>query len=112
MHQQDEFGHDPGVQRTRAYFSHMEALDARLIKSAGISKFDKRLRPARELRFSLFENACSRAYKKGLRLDDSKALCLFEICQDMAFKKNGLSTSQPSAVFDPELALLAKEGVQ
>lgn len=111
MHQQDEFGHDPGVQRTRAYFSRMEAIDSRQIKSSGISRFDKRLRPARELRFRLFEAACSRAYKKGVRLDDDKALSLFEICQDMAFQKNGLSVTPSSTVFDPKIVSLTKEGV-
>lgn len=112
MHEQDEFGHDPGVQHTRAYFSQMEAMDSRLIKSIGISRFDKRLRPARELRFRLFEAACSRANKKGLRLDDNKALTLFEICQDQAFQKNGFSVTPPSTLFDPDLVSLAKEGVR
>ena len=112
MHGQDEFGHDPGVQHTRAYFAQMEAMDSRLIRSSGISRFDKRLRPARELRFRLFEAACSRACKKGLRLDDNKALMLFEICQDLAFQKNGLSAFPSSAMFDPQLVSLAKEGVR
>lgn len=111
MQQIDEFGHDPGVQRTRTYFSQMEALDSRLIKTAGISRFDKRLRPARELRFRLFENASSRAYKKGFRQDENKVLALFEICQDLAFQKNGLTVSPCSTIFDPELVSLAKEGV-
>ena len=110
MHPQDEFGHDPTVQRTRAYFSQMETLDSRLIRNSGISKFDKRLRPARELRFRLFETACSQAGKKGLRLDDNKALTLFEICQDLAFTKLGLSSS--STAFDPDLLSMAKEGMQ
>ncbi len=112
MHLQDEFGHDPTVQRTRAYFSRMETLDSRLIRNSGISKFDKRLRPARELRFRLFEAACSRAGKKGLRLDDNKALTLFEICQDLAFAKLGLPVVLSSTVFDPDLVSLAKEGMR
>lgn len=112
MQQKDEFGHDPAVQRTRIYFSQMEALDSRLIENSGISRFDTRLRPARELRFRMFENACSQAYQKGLRLDDKKALMLFEICQELAFTKSGLSVTPSSAVSDPELASLAKEGVR
>jgi|JFJP01.1.fsa_nt_gi hypothetical protein len=112
MHQQDEFGHDPGVQRTRAYFAHMEALDSRLIDRSGISRFDAKLRPAREMRFSLFESACSLAYKKGLLMDENKTMALFEICQDLAFQKNGLSATPSSTVFDPELVALAKEGVR
>ena len=112
MHQKDEFGHDPGVQQTRTYFSQMEALDSRLIDRSGISRFDAKLRPAREMRFSLFETACSRAYKKSLCLDENRVLALFEICQDLAFKKSGLSVSPSSTVFDPELVALAKEGAR
>ena len=109
---QDEFGHDPEIQQTRTYFSQMEALDSRLIDRSGISRFDARLRPAREMRFSLFETACSRAYKKGLRLDENRALALFEICQDLAFQKNGLSVTPSSTMFDPDLISLAKEGAR
>lgn len=111
MQQKDEFGHDPGVQRTRAYFSRMEVLDSRVIGNSGISRFDGRLRPARELRFSFFEKACLCASQKGIRLDENRALTLFEICQDLAFQKNGLPVSSSSTPFDPELVSLAKEGV-
>lgn len=90
----------------------MEALDSRLIRNSGISKFDKRLRPARELRFRLFEAACSRACKKVRRQDDNKALTLFEICQDLAFTKRGLPVPPSSKAFDPDLVLLAKEGMR
>lgn len=109
----DEFGHDPGVRRTRTYFSQMETLDAALIQHSGISRFDARLRPARELRFRLFEAACSKAFQQGLRLDDSRALTLFRICQELAFQKAGFSLpSNPAGSKDPELTALAKEGMK
>ncbi len=112
MQQKDEFGHDPGVQRTRAYFSRMEALDSALITQSGISRFDLRLRPARALRFRLFEAACSRACHKGQAMNDQKTMALFEICQALAFKNSGLPVSLPSGDVDPDLAALAKEGAR
>ena len=109
MEAQDEFGQDPNIQRTRHYFSRMEALDAALVERSGLSLFDPKLRAARELRFNLFETTCSQAHKKGFRLDEPLGLELFGICQEMAFKSSGLSISASPVPRDPELLSLVQE---
>lgn len=106
MNGKDEFGRDPVVRKTRVYFSKMEALDSRLIEESGVSRFDTRLRQARESRLRLFEAACSRAYGKGIALDEETALEIFEICQDLAFRKAGLPVSIPDRTFNNELVSL------
>ncbi len=112
MEAKDDWGQDPNVRRTRDYFSRMEAMDFELINRSGISLFDPQLRPARELRFSLFENTCSRAVEKGMLLDEHLGLELFKLCQDMAFKNCGLPVSSLNLSQNPELVSLVKEGLK
>ena len=112
MNATDDFGHDPNVQQTRSYFSSMEALDAKLIQDSGISVFDKRLRPARDMRFKLYETACSRAAGKRMRLDEGMALELFELCQDVAFKNCGLQVSSLKQPENLTLLSLVKEALK
>ena len=112
MKDRDDFGHDPNVQRTRSYFSRMEAMDYSLIERSGISLFDPQLRAGRELRFKLFETACSLAVKKGHRLDEDTALELFDLCQERAFKTCGLPVSPLDRPEKPELNSLVEEALK
>jgi hypothetical protein len=112
MNATDEFGHNPDVQQTRAWFSCMEALDAKLIQESGISVFDKRLRPARDMRFKLYEAACFRAAGKRMHLDGDMALELFELCQNAAFQKCGLPVSSLQKPENLPLLSLVKETLQ
>ncbi|WP_291466528.1 hypothetical protein [Desulfobacula sp.] len=112
MEDRDDFGHDPNVQRTRNYFSRMEAMDSKLIERSGISLFDPRLRAGRELRFKLFETACSLAVRKEHRLDEDVALELFDLCQEMAFKTCGLPVSSSDQPEKPELISLIEEALK
>ncbi|MBT3806015.1 MAG: hypothetical protein HOG03_15640 [Desulfobacula sp.] len=102
----DDFGHDPNVQGARKYFSRMEAMDFALIKRSGISLFDSRLRTARDTRFNLYEKSCSRAARKGIRLDESM---MFELCQYVAFKTCGLKVSSIEPSGNQELLTLVQE---
>jgi len=111
MNSADDFGHDPTVQRTRKYFTRMEIMDSRLIERSGISMFDPRLRDGRDMRFKLFETACSLAARKGHRLDEEMALELFGLCQDMAFKTSGLPVSSSDQSENPKLLSLIKEAI-
>ena len=111
MDMPDDFGHDPAVQRTRNYFAQMEIMDARQIERSGISLFDPRLRKSRDMRFKLFETACSLAVRKGHRLDEDAALELFGLCQDMAFKTCGLPVSASDRPENPELLSLIREAL-
>ncbi|SDU52307.1 hypothetical protein [Desulfobacula phenolica] len=112
MQATDDWGHDPNVRKTRDYFFRMETMDFELIKRSGISLFDPQLRPARELRFSLFENTCSRAAEKGMLLDEDTVFELFKLCQDMAFKNCGLPVSSLNLPQNPELVSLVEEGLK
>jgi hypothetical protein len=90
----------------------METLDAKWIQEAAISAFDKRLRPAREMRLKLYEIACSLAAGKRMRLDGGMALELFELCQNVAFKKCGLPVSSLKQPENLTLLSLVKEALQ
>lgn len=105
----DDFGHDPNVQGARKYFSRMETMDSALIQRSGISLFDSRLRTARDTRFNLYEKSCSRAARKGIRLDESTMFELFELCQYMAFKTCGLKVSSIEPSGNQELLTLIQE---
>jgi len=109
MDPSDEFGHDPNVQQTRTYFARMEALDAGVIERSGITRLDPKLRPARAMRFRLFEAACSRAAGLGVRLDENRVFDLFEICQDRAFRHWGLEVAGLAQPEDPDLLSLVRE---
>lgn len=105
----DDFGHDPNVQSARKYFSRMEAMDSELIKRSDISVFDSRLRTARDTRLDLYEESCTRAARKGIRLDESMMFELFELCQDVAFKTCGLKVSSIGLSGKQELLTLVQE---
>ena len=112
MKDKDDFGHDPNVRRTRNYFSRMEAIDSKLIDRSGISLFDLRLRDGRELRFKLFETACSLAARKGNRLGEDMVLELFDLCQERAFMTCGLPVSPSDRLEKPELNSLVEEALK
>ncbi len=112
MEDKDDFGHDPNVQRTRNYFSRMEAMDSKLIELSGISLFDPRLLDGRELRFKLFETACSLAARKRYRLDEDEMLELFGLCQETAFRTYGLPVSSSDRPEKPELNSLIQEALK
>ncbi|MBU1695662.1 MAG: hypothetical protein KKD21_01285, partial [Proteobacteria bacterium] len=61
--------------------------------------------------FKLFETACSLAVRKGHRLDEGMALELFDLCQDMAFKKCGLPVSSLDRPENQWLMSLIKEAL-
>jgi len=111
MNTSDDFGHDPAVQKTRKYFARMEIMDSSLIERSGISLFDPRLRDGREMRFKLFETACSLAVRKGHRLGEDMSLELFGLCQDMAFKAAGLPVSSLDRPENPVLLSLIREAL-
>ena len=112
MKDSDDFGHDPNVQRTRNYFSRMEAMDSKLIERSGISLFDLRLRDGRELRFKLFKTVCSLAARKGHELDEDTMLALFGICQERAFRTCGLPVSPSDRSENPEFNSLVEEALK
>ncbi len=90
----------------------MEAIDSKLIERSGISLFDLRLRDGRELRFKLFETACSLAARKGHRLNEDTMLDLFGICQERAFMTCGLPVLPSDQPEKPGLNSLVEEALK
>jgi hypothetical protein len=87
----NEFDNDPDIKRTRKLFAVMEKMDSDLLQKANLSPFDTRLRSVRDIRRSLYERSFSRAFKKGIYIDEAAAIDLFTICQKIAFKTIGIS---------------------
>lgn len=105
----DEWGKDPEVRRIRKIFSGMEKMDATILKDAGLSPFDQRLRKARDLRRKLYEAVYGRALSKGRALKDPSPWVLFEQCQVAAFMECGLPVPETRQAARPEITALIRE---
>ncbi|MFH0976581.1 MAG: hypothetical protein V1874_12435 [Spirochaetota bacterium] len=106
----DEFGKDPTVQRTRTLFSLMERMDKALQEGLKLSAFDARLGTIRSIRQQLYERCFTRALRKGIYMDEEKALELFSHCQKTAAARCGFA--YPYEVSDdPEILILMKEEI-
>ncbi len=76
----DEWGHDPSVQRMRRVFGQMETLQRELLERLKLSPLDERLRRCRELSRNLFEKAWPLAQRKGLTHSEEDTAILYVHC--------------------------------
>ena len=86
----DEFGHDPSVQRTRKIFSSMEKAQWELLEKLKISTFDDRLRNIRKTALDLFGKSFPLAISKGMNLDEDASAGLYAFCLVQSLKLAGI----------------------
>jgi hypothetical protein len=89
----DEWGKDPGVQTMRKVFRQMELAQGELLKAAGISIWDPRLRRWRELSLAAFERAWANATRRGIDLRDDQAGALYADCLARTMMREGIGAS-------------------
>ncbi len=76
----DEFGRDPAVRSMRRVFAGMEKLHREITGAASISSLDRRLPVWREQALRIFEQAWSRAGRRGLARTEEEAAQLYALC--------------------------------
>ena len=86
----DNFGHDPSVQRMRKIFSSMEKAQWDMLEKLKISTFDDRLRNIRKTALNLFEKSFPLAVSKGMNLDDDASAGLYAFCLAQSLKLAGI----------------------
>ena len=87
----DDFGHDPSVQRMRKIFSSMENTQWDMLEKLAISTFDDRLRNIRKTALNLFEKAFSLAVSKGMNPDEKTSAVLYAFCLAQSLKPDGIN---------------------
>jgi len=86
----DDFGHDPSVQRMRKVFSSMEKAQWDILEKLKISTFDDRLRNVRKTALNLFGKSFSIAVSKGMNLDEDASAGLYAFCLAQALNLAGI----------------------
>ena len=88
--QNDEFGHDPSVQRMRKIFLSMEKVQWDMLEKLKISTFDDRLRNIRKTALDLFGKSFPIAASKGMELDEKESAMLYAFCLAQSLKPVGI----------------------
>jgi len=86
----DEFGHDPSVQRMRKIFSSIEKAQWDMLEKMKISTFDDRLRNIRKTALDLFGKSFPLAVSKGMELDEKESAGLYAFCFAQSLKLSGI----------------------
>jgi hypothetical protein len=94
----DEWGKDPGVQMMRKAFGQMELAQGELLKAAGISIWDPRLRRWREVSLVAFERASANAARRGIDLREDQAGALYAQCLARTMMREGIGASAVRAM--------------
>jgi hypothetical protein len=89
----DEWGIDPAVQMMRKVFRQMESAQGEVLKAAGISIWDPRLRRWREISLTAFERAWASATRRGVDLREDQAGALYAHCLTRTMMREGIAVS-------------------
>ncbi|OQX24515.1 MAG: hypothetical protein BWK80_20445 [Desulfobacteraceae bacterium IS3] len=109
---QDEWGHDPGIQKTRRIFSSIEEAQGEFLKKIKISPFDARLRHIREIAKKFFEQSSAVANRRGMYLDEAEYQIIYLNCLARAFHIENIEVPQEALPEnDKALASLVWEAV-
>jgi hypothetical protein len=108
---QDEWGHDPGIQKTRRIFSSIEEAQREFLKKANISPFEAGLRHVRENAKRFFEQSCAVASRRGMYLDEAAYQIIYLNCMAKAFHIENIEISEAALPDDKDLASLVREAV-
>ena len=100
----DEWGHDPSVRFMRSLFARMERIQTDILKHAGVSLFDVRVRSWREKALKLFEQARDLASSKGWTMREDNAGVLYGYCLAKVLRSE--------KIFVPEEAVPSDEATQ
>ena len=106
---EDEWGHDPSVQRLRRVFSFMEEAQQELLNHLNISLFDKRLRSVREQALGLFEKAWPLAIRRGIIQDEKEIAVLYLNCLARAMGSAGIEVPKEWLPANEEILYLMRE---
>jgi len=93
MTRYDEWGKDPAVQTMRKVFRQMELAQGELLKAAGISIWDPRLRHWREVSLAAFERAWANAARRRIDLREDQAGVLYAHCFARTMMREGIGAS-------------------
>ena len=87
---EDEWGHDPSVQRLRRVFSFIGDAQQELLRRLNISLFDQRLRRVRRQALELFERAWPLAVRQGMIMSEKDAAPIYIHCLARALSLVGV----------------------
>ncbi|RPJ02254.1 MAG: hypothetical protein EHM36_12720 [Deltaproteobacteria bacterium] len=103
MRIEDEWGHDPTVQKMRRVFARMETLQRDLLDRLKLPPLDERLRRGRELARNLFEKAWPLAQRRGLIEGEEDMAKLYLHCFVRILDWERIPVSGEVFVSDPKL---------
>jgi len=87
----DEWGKDPSVRVMREVFHRAEIAQEEILTGLKISPFDPRLRGWRQAALELFEEAWSKASRRGLFVGEEDAAGLYIQCFLKILVKDGVA---------------------
>jgi hypothetical protein len=97
-----DWGQDPSIRWMRRIFRSIESSQAELLRRAGITPFDPRLRPWRERALRLFGAAWTNAQRSGRDVGEAEASALYNDCLWKVLSESGVSLpadAEPPAKF-------------
>ena len=107
----DDFGHDPSVQRMRKIFSSMEKAQWDMLEKLKISTFDDRLRNIRKTALYLFEKSFPIAVSKGMDLDEKASAELYAFCLAQSLKPVGIDVADNFLPENKQLEAVVMEAI-
>ena len=109
--QNDDFGHDPSVQRMRKIFSSMEKAQWDMLEKLKISTFDDRLRNIRKTALNLFGKSFQLAGSKGMNLDEKTSAVLYAFCLAQSLKPVGIDVADDLLPDNKQLEAVVVEAI-
>ncbi len=107
---EDEWGHDPSVQRMRRVFFSIEEAQRELLICLNISFLDGRLRRSREQALELFERTWSKAIRKGT-MGEKDAAPLYLHCLARTLRSAGVEVSEEFLPRDEAIVHLLRKSL-
>jgi hypothetical protein len=89
--EEDEWGKDPSVRTTRRVFAAIEAGQATLLNTAGLSTKDPCLRLVRKVALGEFEKRWAGSARAGLRLEENDVRDLYLHCLAKVLQTRGIA---------------------
>jgi hypothetical protein len=105
----DEWGKDPSVRVMRQVFHRVEVAQEEVLTGLSISPFDPRLRGWREAALELFEQAWSKASRRGLFVGEEEAAALYVQCLLWILVKDGVTGAARIISEDERIKRLLEE---
>jgi hypothetical protein len=105
----DEWGKDPSVRVMRQVFHRVEVAQEEVLTGLSISPFDPRLRGWREAALELFEQAWSKASRRGLFVGEEEAAALYVQCLLRILVKDGVAGAARIISEDERIKRLLEE---